>query len=492
MTDTTNSIGAPLDQDELEDPSTNNDAPDPLLGEEPRSGALSTIGSKNDQQSRVASGRDAMGNLRSQYSAAAGQANEAYAAQRKTLQDATARLLAMQVGPSEKEQAFRTAAAWGTGDRAGRIDAGGINTAQANNLQATREAEMQKQQLLTQYGMQIPQASLGAANQRLNQITQQMRIQQSENNNASTQADKQNKPVNKYFMPDPANPSGPPVFNQALYDTDMQAHKQIAEDSAKAKLAAQASMTGMVTPEAVEIAYRTGKAPAGYSRNSFVNAQLWQGVHQRAMQEGNDAGAYFANTQMNNAGNMVLKDFTDGQESKQIESINTSIKHAELLNPVIAQLGNTNSTLFNQAKNYLQTNWTGGTAPTDFSTIKNFLSGEISKAVLPGGGGEREREELAKAASNAGSPPILQKVVSDWQKLLAGKTVAMKNKWDVGTRGQYGDFNRFLLPETKTALGVTPPAQTGAATSPLAQYYIQLAKWNASDKKGPKPTPPKQ
>lgn len=492
MTDQTNSIGVPLDQDELADPSENLDAPDPLLNEAARSGALSTIGSKNDQQSRAAAGRESMTTLRQQYGAAAGQANEAYAAQRQTLQDATKRLLAMQMGPSAQEQAYRTAAAWGTGEPGtGRINAGGINAAQANNLQQVREAEQAKQQLLTQYGMQIPQSQLGAANQRMNQITQQMRIQQSENNNAANAVDKTAKPLNKYFMPDPTNPNGPPVFSQELYNTDMQAHQQIASDAAKAKLAAQASQTGMVTPEAIEIAYKTGKAPTGFSRSSFINSQLWQGVHQRALQDGNDPGAFFANTQMTQAGQGVLKDFTDGKESQAIEGINTATKHTETLMPLIDALDNGNVTLINKAKQYVQTNWTGGTAPTDLDTVKNFLSGEVSKAVLPQGGGEREREEISAALQKANNPQAIKSALQKWQLLLAGKTVAMKNKWDVGTRGQYGDFNRFLLPETQKYLG-TPAATPNptAQTNPLVNYYVQLSAWNAGGKKGPPPAKP--
>src|SRR6267154_552908 len=101
MTDQVNSFGEPLDHDEYEDPGSNPNAPDPLLGEEPRSGALSAaVGSQNDKSSRVESGREAMKNLREQYSGAAGAANEAYSQQRKALQDATQRLLAMNYGPS--------------------------------------------------------------------------------------------------------------------------------------------------------------------------------------------------------------------------------------------------------------------------------------------------------------------------------------------------------------------------------------------------------
>lgn len=499
MTEQTNSIGVPLDQDEMEDPGSNLDSPDPLLGEAARSGALSTIGSKTDQQDRVKQGRTAMSDLRGQYASAAGQANEAYGAQRKTLQDATARLLAMQMGPSQQEQDYRTAAAWGTGEPGtGRINAGGINAAQANNLQAVREAELQKQQLLTQYGMQIPQTQLGAANQRMNQITQQMRIQQSDNNNAENKATSPVKLQDKYYQPDPNDPTKM-IYHPEMAAADTQLIAERAAATAKAKLAAQASVTGLVTPEAIEIAFETGKAPAGYSKNPITLSQLWQGVHKMAVDKGVDPAAFYAQTQLTNSQGAVLKDFQDGATSKQIDGINTAVKHLEVLSPLVDALGNGDVTLLNKAKNYVSQNWTGGTAPTDFNGVKAFVSGEIAKATIPGGGGEREREDLAAQAGSAANPASLKSIMQKWKELLAGKTTSTSLRWQNATQGKFGTFeDRFLLPETKKALGIQQQQQVPVqrpgqqASSPLIPYYVALAKWQAGGQQGPKPVLPKQ
>lgn len=479
MTDNVNSIGVSLDQDELEDPSENVDAPDPLLGEAPRSGALSAIGSKSDQQSRVSGAREAMQNLRSQYGAAAGQATDAYAQQKRALDAATQRLLSMQMGPGEQEAAYMRASVPGEAST-GRYDPGAHNAMNAGILRQQREAEIAKQQLLTQYGMQIPQAQLGAANQRLNQITQQMRIQQSDINNASTQADKQARPVNKYFMPDPSNPNGPPVFNQQLYDADMQATKQKADIGAKAKITAQQfAATGLVSPEMVDLAYNDMKSlPSAVLRNPAAMAQILQGVHDRSIQEGDSSKSFWATQQLNKESSKVLDDYSKGKTHTQLDGLNTAVAHINVFKPVVDQLANGNVSVFNTIGNTWNQKVMGKPAPTDFNGVRDFVVGEISKAVLPGGGGERERESLAASAAISNSGPALNSIIQKWQELLAGKTHFAKFNWDNATRGRYGSFeSRFLLPETQTALGIMQPAapvRPGQQTDPVAGWSAKV------------------
>lgn len=492
MTDQVDSTGVPLDQDELGDPSDNVDSPDPLIGEEPKSGALSAIGSKTDQQSRVATGRAAMDQLRSQYTGAAGQASDAYAAQKKTLDDATQRLLSMQYGPSPQEQAYRVAAAVGTGDSAGRFNPAGVSMAHADMLAQTREAELAKQQLLTQYGMQIPQTQLGAANQRMNQITQQMRIQQSENNNASTKADVALKPVNKYFMPDPNNPTGPPVFNQDLYDADIKANKQKATDSAAAKISVAGLNAAKMDPGQIDFAatwlHDKGTMPPGYQarmQNGGVNPVTTL-IYKRMLEKYPDesASGIIANQGMIAASQGVLKDFESGPTSKALNGLNTSVQHLNVLKPVLAQLDNGQVPFMNTIKNTWNQQIMGSPAPTDFNGVRDFVTGEISKAVLPNGGGEAERMALAKSAASANSGAALQSIINRWQELLAGKTNATRLQWDNGSMGRFGAFDRFLLPDTKAALGIQQPVAPGAPVarpgqsaarpplSPLVQSYL--------------------
>jgi hypothetical protein len=475
MTDQVDTQGVPVDNDSnLADPGDNTNAPDGLIGEKPQTtGALgAVIGSTNDKQSRVASARESMDELKQQYAMASKSAESGFEKQKELLDAATQRLVGMQAGPTDRETALRMFASMGQGNTGGM--AARALGVKADAMQAQREAEMQKQGLISQYGLQGTQAQIGAASAMQNRLIQQMRLNQSELNNSTTQADK-NSLVNKYYTPDPNNP-GKFIYHPEMAQADEQLAVQKAKDIATAKLAAQASAQGMITPEAVEYTQRTGKAPSGFSRNPVINSQLWQAVHQKNLAEGNQASDWYAQTQMNQAQVGVLKDFTSGGTSKELGSFNTAVGHINTLKPLIDQLNNGNVAVFNNIGNWWNQNILGKPAPTDFKGVRSFVAGEISKAVLPGGGGEQERLELANQASSANSGPALHSILERWQELLASKANAMRNKWDIGTQGQHGSFDQFLLPATKTALGIgDSPERTPASGRPPVQPPHQQA-----------------
>lgn len=494
MADEVTSTGELIDH-ETADPGQDVDAPDQLLGESPRSGALAAIGSRADQQSRVAGSRAAMEALRSQYDKTSGMASDAYSQQKKALDQATQRLLGMQMGPSPQEAAYRVAAAVGTGDSAGRYNPAGVSGAHADILKEQRDAELAKQQLLTQYGMQIPQAQLGAANQRLNQLTQQMRIQQSDLNNANNKADAPQKLVDKYYTPDPNDPT------KLIDHPDMRAadvaQKSIeAQNAAKARLAAQNfAATGMVTPELIDMGYNDLKSlPPAVTRNPMAMSQVLRGIHERAVAAGDTGRDFWATQQLNKESSKVLDDYAKGKTHTQLDGLNTAVAHINVLKPLVGELANGNMSILNTIGNTWDQKIMGKAAPTDFNGVRDFVVGEISKAVLPGGGGEREREALAASASSANSGPALDSIIQKWQELLAGKTRFTKFNWDNSTAGKYGAFeDRFLLPETRKALGMAaplPPARPGQALSPLVGYYMALNAWKTGGQKGPAPVKP--
>jgi len=490
MTDNVNSIGI-MDDDEVEDPGSNSNSPDPLIGEQP-SPLQRVTGSKADQQARADASRAAMADMQSQYSTASQRQADAYAEEKAQIDAATKRLMDMQVGPSDRETQLRTASAI-LSHRGNGVGTGEMYGAQADALQQQREAEMQKNQLLAQYAQAGPQATIGQTNAQMNSLIQRMRLQQSDINNSANAANK-NQLLDKYYTVDPNDPTKL-IDHPEMRAADEAQKATEAAAAAKAKLAAQASMTGMVTPEAVEITYQTGKAPAGYSRNPVVNAQLWQAVHQRAQQEGNDPAAFFANTQMTGAQAAVVKDFESGATSKSLDGLNTAIKHIQILRPLISQLNNTGTPAFNQVANTVsaQLGLSGSGAINNFDAARDFVAGEISKAVLPGGGGEAERQQIAKAVQNAKKPEDLQSAIDQWQQMLAGKTDALRQRWTAAGLEQKSPFNNKLLPETKAALGIkdpTLPARPGQQQG--TPYQQQLAQWYMNGKQGPAPTPPAQ
>jgi hypothetical protein len=196
MTDTTNSQGVPMDDSELNDPGSDNNAPDPLLGEAPQSGAIGTAtglssaptqgGARKNASDRYNENQSEMTDLKQQYADATKQQSDNYAQQKKILQDAQARLMNMQMGPSDQEQAYRIAAAGATPGHSG-WDIGNVNATQAEVLKERREAALQREGLIEQYATGANQAAIGQGNQRISNLTQQQRIVAGQLNSAGNQ-----------------------------------------------------------------------------------------------------------------------------------------------------------------------------------------------------------------------------------------------------------------------------------------------------------------
>jgi hypothetical protein len=471
--------------DETADPSANDNAPDPLLGEQAQSGAL-TIGSKADTQSRASKSRQGLENLQGQYGAVQKGLEGAYAQQAKALQDARDKLLATPMGPSEQEQAYRRAAAF---TQTPGFNPGDVSTANANNLAATREAELAKQQLAASYGIQGAQAQIGQYGAMGSSLLQRMRLAQSDVNNASGQA---NKVVNQ--APKTVGATGE-VYNPATGAWDF--HPEIAQaqeaqkaknaqDAQAAKFAAAQLSAGKMDPQQIDFAaqwlHDKGTMPPGYQAR-MTNGQVnpVTSVIYKAMLDkfpGESASNIIANQGMVAASQGVLKDFESGATSKDLNKLNTSIQHIDVLRPAIAALQNGPVPFLNTIKNTWNQQVMGSPAPTNFNGIRDFVTGEISKAVLPNGGGEAERMALAKSAASANSNDALKDIVDKWQSLLAGKTEATKFQWDNGTMNRFGDFDtKFLMPRTRAVLGrnpaATPPARPGQKPpSGLAARYL--------------------
>lgn len=216
---------------------------------------------------------------------------------------------------------------------------------------------------------------------------------------------------------------------------------------------------GNISDQQKDLAYQSyvangGKLPAGMvPRSDAGKAQIFNYIADRAKQEGNTAVSITAQGQATQAAGAVVKAFTSGKESQQINSINTAVQHMTALTPLVDALNSGQIPLINKAKIAFK-NATGQEAPNDYNALKNFVNGEVAKAVLPGGGGEREREELNAPFKNSNSPAQLKGALDVTVKALAGKTEALRNQWDVGTNGAQGSFDKFLLPATKKALGI--------------------------------------
>jgi len=236
-----------------------------------------------------------------------------------------------------------------------------------------------------------------------------------------------------------------------------------------------------LSDQSKEFAYQsfvaTGKVPANFGRNPAMQASLMDYISKRAAQEGNSAASIAAKGQAFQASQGVVKDFTSGQSAKAVNSINTAVAHIDSLTPLVDALGTGNVKQVNRFANVFKEQ-TGSPAPTDYASLKEFVGGEVAKAVLPGGGGEKEREALLAPLNAANSPQAIHSALQKIQIALAGKTEALRNQWDVGTMGTQGSFDKFLLPPTKKALGISDQQQAnpGGAHPPAIQSLLDKYK----------------
>lgn len=223
-----------------------------------------------------------------------------------------------------------------------------------------------------------------------------------------------------------------------------------------------------------ELAYQFAKTNGGKlppwmnSRGDAAKGAMANYIAQRASQEGLSGASMVAQGQATQAAGNVLKDFTSGATNKKLVAINTGVEHLDALNPLIDAMDSGNLTAINKARQFYQKQ-TGKPAPTNYSTLANMAVGEVSQAVMAGGGTGPERDDLAAPFKSSNAPDVLRGAVKTAITALAGKTDGLRTSWDSGTNGTQGAFERFLGPATKKALGLPQSSapETGDKTHPV-------------------------
>jgi hypothetical protein len=112
--------------------------------------------------------------------------------------------------------------------------------------------------------------------------------------------------------------------------------------------------------------------------------------------------------------------FTTGPLGNSMRSFATAGQHLDQLNELVDALGNKNLTAINLANNKVK-EWTGGTSVSNFNAAKDVVSKEVVKAIVAGGGGVSEREELARLMDSAKSPAQLKGVITQFRNLMTAQ-----------------------------------------------------------------------
>lgn len=134
-----------------------------------------------------------------------------------------------------------------------------------------------------------------------------------------------------------------------------------------------------------------------------------------------DAGDYAAK-------NNALKAFSTGKEGAALRSFNVATDHLQTLSEAADALGNGDVNAFNKAKQFIATQ-TGGTAPTNFDAVKAIVAKEVVKAIVAGGGGVAEREELSNLMNKANSPQQLKGVINHYTELMSAQKEGLLDQY---------------------------------------------------------------
>lgn len=167
-----------------------------------------------------------------------------------------------------------------------------------------------------------------------------------------------------------------------------------------------------------------------------------------------------------NAKNAAAKGFTSGQQGNALRSISTASEHLSQLDKLGDALENGQYPLVNSIGNAygIQT----GQAPAQvFNAVKGVVAQEVVKAIVAGGGSAGERDEAAKAFSNASSPAQLK------QTIQAYRTVMQAQKSNLLDQRRAAGLSDATLPAYAAPGGAPAGIDPSAIQAELAKRGVK-------------------
>jgi hypothetical protein len=120
----------------------------------------------------------------------------------------------------------------------------------------------------------------------------------------------------------------------------------------------------------------------------------------------------------------AARDFTTGALGNSMRSFQVAGQHLDQLGELVDGLNNGNMQIVNKIGNAYASQ-TGSPAPTNFEAAKDVVSKEVVKAIVAGGGGVSERQELSHLMDQAKSPKQLKGVIQQYRNLMAAQHDAL-------------------------------------------------------------------
>lgn len=183
--------------------------------------------------------------------------------------------------------------------------------------------------------------------------------------------------------------------------------------------------------------------------------------------------------------------FTKGKQGDQVRFFNNSIQHMTTLQKYADAMQNGDTRAINSLKNAFQTQL-GVAAPNTFDALKDVVGQEIVKSIVPGGGGEAERQAVAQKLTGASSPAQISSLLDGYKELGGAQLRDLKVQYENGTFHKRNDFDDKLIPESRAALskvgsssttGSTPAGQTANAP-PVPGAKLFQGKWYTRGQNG--------
>jgi len=131
----------------------------------------------------------------------------------------------------------------------------------------------------------------------------------------------------------------------------------------------------------------------------------------------------------------ITRAFTSGAPAQTINYFNTAIEHLKLLQQAVDALNNGDVQLFNSIANRYATA-TGNPAPNNFDTVRNAVSGELSKTFKGTGATDEEIGLISGTINNAQSPDQLYGGIDYDLRLMQGKMQALQGQYEAGKQGR--------------------------------------------------------
>jgi hypothetical protein len=154
--------------------------------------------------------------------------------------------------------------------------------------------------------------------------------------------------------------------------------------------------------------------------------------------------------------------WVSGHQADQVRFTNNALEHLNTLKGMADALNNKDTVLYNKLANALAKQ-TGNAAVTNFDTARQLVGQEVVKAIVPGAGGEKEREAAANAFATSGAPGQILGAANTYIPLLATQVHGMQQQYNSSNPvyvkdPSKSDFARFLTAGTRSVTGIQPPA----------------------------------